>query len=113
MTFWFITWIISVQTNYSKIVKEIKFGIFFVGETSKQLLQATVKIITNLECADFENYDLKSQFEEDKIKIWLPEGIPNTVVCTTGMDSDNDGVFSVRNIDFINMFLIFTIYKYF
>ena len=100
MTFWSITCIISVHPNYSKIVNDIKFEFIFVGETSKQLLQATVKIISNLECADFENYNLKSQSEEYKIKKWLPEGIPNTVVCTTGMDLDNDGVFSVRNIDF-------------
>ena len=100
MTFWPLTCIISVLPNYSKIVNDIKFEFIFVGETSKQLLQATVKIISNLECADFENYNLKSQSEEYKIKKWLPEGIPNTVVCTTGMDLDNDGVFSVRNIDF-------------
>ena len=65
------------------------FGKTEIGQFPNELLETTVKTITNGECKN----RMKSFFGNDKIRE-LPNGIERTILCTQGIESDK-GIFSV------------------
>ena len=61
------------------------------------LLEAKVKVISNEECAILGKYNFKSDGDLNRVKIpaYLPEGIADELLCSTGLDLDNDGKYTV------------------
>ena len=60
-------------------------------------MEAKVKVISNEECAIWGKYNLKSDGDLNKFKIQrtLPDGIADELLCSTGLDLDNDGKYTV------------------
>ena len=66
-----------------------------------------MRILSNQDCSNLKDYNVKSAFDVNKSKIEraLPEGIADEIICAVGLDFDNDGSYSVRYLchAFINM----------
>ena len=60
-------------------------------------MEAKVKVISNEECAILGKYNFKSAGDLNRVKInrTLPEGIADELLCSIGLDPDNDGKYTV------------------
>ena len=60
-------------------------------------MEARVRVISNEECAIWGKYNFKSEGDVSRPKVTLamPDGIADELLCTIGLDPDNDGKFTV------------------
>ena len=87
----------KITIHDEPITKYSWFEAWISDTTSAELLEAKVKVISNEECAILGKYNFKSSGDLNRFKLnrTLPEGIADELLCSIGLDPDNDGKYTV------------------
>ena len=82
----------------TRFVRKTKI-LFLQGRTSNVLREATVNVIGNIDCSAYLNGNITNNaIRRAKVRQTLPNGINAQLICSTGIENETTGVYTVRHI---------------
>ena len=76
-------------------------------------METNIKVITNQDCSNLNDYNFLSAFDLSKAKIRrsLPNGIPDEMLCAEGLSLNASGAFTVSPICRWQVVILCTVVK--